>query len=67
MRKMSGAAHTDVKVSASVSNKSFAAAAGVSLVALGTGLIAGAVGGPIFWLWLGVLLQRDAVKAEPAK
>jgi hypothetical protein len=29
-------------------------------VALSTiaGLIAGAVGGPIFWLWLGVLLQR---------
>ena len=25
-----------------------------------TSLIAGAIGGPIYWLWLGRLLRRDA-------
>ncbi len=33
---------------------------GLSLVAGGTAFIAGAVGGPVFWLWLGLLLRRGA-------
>lgn len=34
--------------------------AGAGMVALIASLIAGAVGGPIFWLWLGLLLRREA-------
>ncbi|HZY45779.1 MAG TPA: hypothetical protein VFF70_13650, partial [Anaerolineae bacterium] len=33
---------------------------GMDLVATIASLIAGAVGGPIFWLWLGVILRREA-------
>lgn len=32
-----------------------------------TAVIAGAVGGPIFWLWLGVILWRDAGNNSTAK
>jgi hypothetical protein len=31
----------------------------VQLVTIATAVIAGAVGGPVFWLWLGVLLRRE--------
>lgn len=41
-----------------------ASLAGATLVSNGAGIIAGAVGGPVFWLWLGVLLYRGAWKAE---
>jgi hypothetical protein len=34
--------------------------AGIGLVGTIAALIAGAVGGPIFWLWLGVILRREA-------
>jgi hypothetical protein len=37
-----------------------ASAAGIGPVMLGAALIAGAVGGPIFWLWQGLRLWRDA-------
>ena len=37
---------------------------GLGLVANGTALIAGAVGGPVFWLWLGWRLWRET---EPAR
>jgi len=39
-----------------------ASLAGVATVPTAAALIAGAVGGPIFWLWLGILLVRDAGK-----
>ncbi|HLF27566.1 MAG TPA: DUF4386 family protein [Anaerolineae bacterium] len=43
-----------------------ASLAGVPLVAVIAAGIAGAVGGPVFWLWLGVLLRRDAARvSEP--
>jgi hypothetical protein len=35
-----------------------ASLAGVQLLVVLRALIAGAVGGPIFWLWLGILLRR---------
>lgn len=31
----------------------------VQLVTTATAVIAGAVGGPVFWFWLGVLLRRE--------
>jgi hypothetical protein len=37
-----------------------ASVAGIAPVTLGAALIAGAVGGPIFWLWQGLRLWRDA-------
>jgi hypothetical protein len=37
-----------------------ASLAGASAFATLTAVVAGAVGGPIFWLWLGILLWRDA-------
>jgi hypothetical protein len=33
--------------------------AGIPALSTVAALIAGAVGGPIFWLWLGVLLRRE--------
>ena len=32
---------------------------GISLLSIATRVIAGGVGGPLFWLWLGILLWRD--------
>ncbi|MDE3091443.1 MAG: DUF4386 family protein [Chloroflexota bacterium] len=37
-----------------------ASVAGIPLLSTLAAVIAGAVGGPIFWLWLGVLLRREA-------
>lgn len=37
-----------------------AALFGFASLAIGAALIAGAVGGPIFWLWLGIILRRQA-------
>ena len=37
-----------------------ASIAGIGPLALITALIAGAVGGPLFWLWLGLYLWREA-------
>ena len=39
-----------------------ASLAGAATVANYAALIAGAVGGPAFWLWLGILLYRDAAR-----
>lgn len=36
-----------------------ASVAGIAPLATLAALVAGAVGGPIFWLWLGILLLRD--------
>ncbi len=36
-----------------------ATALGVDWLSLLAGIVAGAVGGPIFWLWLGILLLRE--------
>ena len=38
----------------------FAALSGNAAVLTGAGIIAGAVGGPLYWLWLGILLGRRA-------
>ncbi len=40
-----------------------AALFGFASLAVVTALIAGVVGGPIFWLWLGVILRRQAATA----
>lgn len=36
-----------------------ASLADVQPVTIAAAVIAGAVGGPVFWLWLGVLLRQD--------
>ncbi|HEY4688674.1 MAG TPA: DUF4386 family protein [Anaerolineae bacterium] len=41
-----------------------ASLASIPLVPVIAAGIAGAVGGPIFWLWLGVLLRRDASRVD---
>lgn len=42
-----------------------ASLAGADQIAILTRIVAGAVGGPLFWLWLGILLWRDP-RAEPS-
>jgi hypothetical protein len=43
----------------------FAALSGNAVVLTDAGIIAGAVGGPLYWLWLGILLRRRAPLAAP--
>ena len=43
-----------------------ASLAGTPLLAVIAAGIAGAVGGPIFWLWLGMLLRHDAARVSEA-
>jgi hypothetical protein len=38
-----------------------AALFGFAPLAIIAALVAGAVGGPVFWLWLGLILRRQAV------
>ena len=38
----------------------FAALSGNTTVLTYAGIIAGAVGGPLYWLWLGIMLRRRA-------
>ncbi len=42
----------------------FASLFGVDSIALLTAVIAGGVGGPVFWLWLGLVLQREPVAQD---